>query len=96
MTRRGLIRIVKYLLIAAVAAYAADFAAFAVRLAMGSGMGSVSVDSFLKTPLKGSKEEYDYLGTASQSCSHSLFPQYAASTWNTPCWWLARHKTRWQ
>jgi len=97
VTRRGkLLRIVKYLLIGAAAVYAADFAVFAVRLASGSGMGTVPVDNFLKTSLKGSKEEYDYLGTASQSCSHSLFPQYAGSAWNSPCWWLARHRTKWQ
>jgi len=93
---RLLLKFLKYLLLAGLAVYATDFAVFAIRLTLGSGMGTVNVDRFLTTSLKGSKEEYDYLGSTSQSCSHSLFPQYAASAWNTPCWWLARHKTRWQ
>jgi hypothetical protein len=87
---------IKYLLIGSAILYVSDLAVFQVRLMWGSGMGSVTVDSFLKTPLKGEKLEFDYLGTANQSCSQTLFPQYAASAWNPPCWWLVHHKTRWQ
>ncbi|MGD0616991.1 MAG: hypothetical protein ABSB67_04950 [Bryobacteraceae bacterium] len=86
----------KYLLFGLAILYVSDLAVFQVRLMLGSGMGSVTVDSFLKTPLKGEKVEFDYLGTANESCSQTLFPQYAASAWNPPCWWLAHHKTRWQ
>ena len=86
----------KYLLITLAILYALDWTVFEVRRMRGSGMGSVAVDQFLATPLKGSKAEYDYLGTANQPCSRTLFPQYAASDWNPPCWWLVRHNTRWQ
>lgn len=86
----------KYIVIACVLFYALDFAVFQIRRIQGSGMSTVSVDQFLSTPLKGNKAEYDYLGTASQACARALFPQYAASTWNSPCWYLQRHATNWQ
>jgi len=86
----------KYVLIAAAILYAGDWAVFEVRLATGSGMGTVPVENYLKTALKGNKMEFDYLGTSDAGCSHSMFPQYTASAWNTPCWWLDRHRTRWQ
>jgi hypothetical protein len=86
----------KYLVISFVVLYALDWGVFEVRRMGGNGMGSVPVDQFLATTLKGNKAEYDYLGTANQNCSRTLLPQYAASDWNAPCWWLERHKARWQ
>ena len=86
----------KYLLIALLVLYVSDFAVFEVRHAHGTAMATVSVDQFLQTPLKGNKAEYDYIGTTDQPCSRSLFPQYAASQLNTPCWWLQKHKAQWQ
>lgn len=86
----------KYLLITIVALYALDFAAFHARQFRGAGLSTVSVDQFLSTPLKGNKAEYDYLGTSNQTCSRSLFPQYASSVWNPPCWYLRRHAASWQ
>ncbi len=86
----------KYLLIAIVVIYAADWVVFEVRLSRGSGLQSVSVDQFLTTPLKGQKTEYDYLGTAPVSCASALFPQYAVSQWNPPCWYLKRHNVSWK
>ena len=86
----------KGLLLAAVLLYAADLIVFHMRLAGGSGMDKVAVEQYLATSLKGNKAEYDYMGTAEESCSRTLFPQYASSTWNPPCWWLARHRQRWQ
>jgi hypothetical protein len=38
-------------------------------------------------PLKGNKIEYDYVGTAQEACSVSLFPQAGQS----PCWHLRRN-----
>ena len=75
---------------------ALDWSAFETRRARGTAMGSVAVEQYLQTPLKGSKAEYDYLGTAYHSCSRTLLPQYAGSQWNVPCWWLEQHKTQWQ
>jgi hypothetical protein len=70
--------------------YLGDWLLLALRPAAQTS-SSVQVDQFLKTPLKGQKEEYDYMGTVSQSCVASLFPHRA----QTPCWWLERHKTQW-
>lgn len=86
----------KYLLIIFAILYALDWSVFEVRRTRGSGMGTVLVDQYLSTPLKGNKAEYDYLGTANQACARTLFPQYAAPNWNPPCWWLESHKTSWQ
>jgi hypothetical protein len=86
----------KYLLIGVVALYACDFLVFQVRRARGTGIGSMQVEQYLATPLKGSKAEYDYLGTAEVNCAKSLLPQYAQSRWNAPCWWLAQHKEKWE
>ena len=89
-------KIAKYLLIVVVTLYALDWVVFAERRASGGGMGSVPVEQYLQTSLKGNKAEYDYLGTTNQSCARTLFPQYAASQWNLPCWWMARHTAQWQ
>jgi len=87
----------KYLLICLAIAYALDWTVFETRQVIwSSGLGTIAVDQFLATPLKGNKAEYDYLGTVNQTCSRTLFPQYAAAQWNTPCWWLQRHRARWQ
>jgi len=86
----------KYLLISLVLLYAMDWSVFEVRLLRGAGLRSVPVEQYLKTSLKGGKAEYDYMGTADENCSRAMFPQYAASQWNPPCWWLERHKQRWQ
>jgi hypothetical protein len=86
----------KYLLVALVVLYVLDFCVFHVRELRGSALSTVPVDQFLSTPLKGNKAEYDYLGTDNQTCSRSLFPQYASAAWNPPCWWLQRHASTWQ
>lgn len=93
---RHLGRAAKYLLITLAILYGADWVVFEVRQMRGIGLGSVTVEQYLKTPLKGNKAEYDYLGDAGQNCSNSAFPQYAVSAWNPPCWWLKRHNQRWQ
>jgi hypothetical protein len=85
-----------YLLIGLAILYAADWGVFELRMARGTGLGNVAVDQYLKTPLKGDKDEYDYLGAAAENCSLSVFPQYAASALNPPCWWLKKHNQRWQ
>jgi len=93
--KRQIRRVANYVLIALAGLYAVDWAIFEARQLRGGGMGSVTVQKFLSTPLKGEKTEFDYLGTENDNCSQSLFPQYAASAWNPPCWWLARHKVKW-
>jgi hypothetical protein len=95
-TLRYLGKAAKYLLISFVLIYAIDWAVFEVRLSRGAGLQNIAVDQFLTTPLKGQKTEYDYLGTAPENCALALFPQYAASQWNPPCWWLKRHNVTWK
>jgi len=85
-----------YLLFSLAVLYALDWIVFEIRLVRGAGLGSVSVEQYLRTPLKGSKMEYDYLGTADATCSRTVFPQYAGSSLTPPCWWLKRHNQRWQ
>jgi hypothetical protein len=87
---------IKYLLIALALFYAVDWAIFEIRQIRGTGIDSVSVEQYLKTPLKGNKDEYDYIGMVDQNCSRTIFPQRIASEWNPPCWWLRGHRTRWQ
>jgi hypothetical protein len=72
--------------------YVGDWAGMKVRLAHGTAYGTVQVNQFLATPLKGNKVEYDLMGTVQQTCSHSIFPQQGYQA----CWWLERHKSQWQ
>jgi len=46
----------------------------------------------MSVPLKGQKEEYDYLGDFSVPCSSSLFPQGG----NDPCWHLRGNPNQWE
>jgi hypothetical protein len=85
----------KYLLISLALLYAADWSVFEARLVRGAGLGSVPIEQYLTTSLKGGKTEYDYTGTAAVNCARAIFPQYAASQWNPPCWWLQRHRQSW-
>jgi hypothetical protein len=82
----------KYVLIGVVALYFADWTALELRMRGNSGFGKVTVSQYLATPLKGQKEEYDYLGSVDQPCVRSIFPHNA----DQPCWWLERHKNQWQ
>jgi hypothetical protein len=67
-----------------VVTYGGDWAIYKLR---GSPTSTVTVNKFLTVPLKGNKIEYDYVGTAEQACSVSLFPQAGQS----PCWHLRRN-----
>jgi hypothetical protein len=89
---KALALVLRFLLLGVVAVYLADWAVLAVRISRGGGFGSVTVSQYLATPLKGHKEEYDYLGSVDQRCVKSIFPHEEAQ----PCWWLERHKNQWQ
>jgi hypothetical protein len=82
---------IRVLLVAAVVAYLVDWAVLRMKMSHGTAYGTVQVDEYLSTALKGNKAEYDYLGTNPTACAHSIFPHGA-----TPCWWLERHKTVWE
>lgn len=82
---------IRILIAAGVVVYFADWVALRAKVAHDAGYGSVQVDEFLSTPLKGNKDEYDFMGSVAEPCSHSIFPHGAP-----PCWWLQRHNTHWE
>jgi hypothetical protein len=88
--KRLSLRIFQGLLAFLVVLYLGDWAVLRVR-AGGQASSSVQVEQFLRTRLKGQKEEFDYMGTVAQPCVASLFPHSSAA----PCWWLRWHKTQW-
>ena len=90
--KRIAIQTLKGLLMAAILLYAGDWAVFRIRDMRGSAFGTVQADQFLATPLKGNKEEYDYMGTEAVSCARSLFPHDSTPA----CWWVRRHKDHWE
>ncbi|NYF78991.1 hypothetical protein [Granulicella arctica] len=90
--RRWIVRGIQLLAASLLLLYAADWAILRLRISHGTAFEVIQVHQFLATPLKGQKEEYDYMGDAPVSCSRSIFPQAG----NPPCWWLARHTTQWQ
>lgn len=81
----------KVVIVVAVALWLTDWAVFRVRSARGTAFGSVQVEEYLSTALKGNKQEFDYMGTAQVSCARALFPHAGAPA----CWWLRRHTTQW-
>jgi hypothetical protein len=85
-------QLAKVILVVALVAWLADWAIFHVRAARGSGFDTVQVQQYLSTPLKGNKEEYDYMGTAQISCARALFPHGGMAA----CWWVRRHTTQWE
>ena len=93
---RMIYKLVGYLAIGLLILFAIDWSVFAVRRIAGGGLGTVAVDQFVAGSLKGNKTEFDYIGTVNQSCSQTVFPQYASSQWNPPCWWLRRHRAHWE
>jgi hypothetical protein len=68
-----------------------DWAVLRVRVSRGTAYGTVQVDDYLSTPLKGTKDEFDYLGSEAVPCVESLFPHGMQT-----CWWLRRHSSHWQ
>ena len=72
------------LVVAFLATYGGDWAIFKLR---GSPQGKVTVNRYMAIPLKGNRQEFDYLGTIDVACSISLFPQVGKS----PCWHLRQN-----
>jgi hypothetical protein len=82
--KRWLLRGLVVLAAAFVAVYGGDWVIFKLR---GSPHSTVTVNRYLTIPLKGNKQEFDYLGSVDVPCSVSLFPQAGQN----PCWQLRRH-----
>jgi hypothetical protein len=81
---RWLLRAIVVLAVAFVVIYGSDWAVFKLR---GSPTSKVTVNRYVTIPLKGNKQEFDYLGTIDVPCSVSLFPQAGLSA----CWQLRRN-----
>jgi hypothetical protein len=79
-------------LIALAILYAGDWIVLRYRITKGTAYGSVEVDQFLATSLKGSKTEYDMVGSFQQSCARSIFPHQGKPA----CWWVQRHSSVWE
>jgi hypothetical protein len=72
--------------------FVGDWLVLRWRVARGTAFGSVEVHQFLATSLKGSKTEYDLVGSFQEACSRSIFPQQGKPA----CWWLERHSSQWE
>jgi hypothetical protein len=77
-------RVLVVLAAAFVVLYAGDWAVYKLR---GSPQAKVTVNRFITIPLKGNKQEFDYLGSIDAPCSVSFFPQAGLSA----CWQLRRN-----
>lgn len=64
--------------------YGGDWAVYKLR---GSPRSKVTINRYLTIPLKGNKQEFDYLGSIDAPCSVSLFPQAGLSA----CWQMRRN-----
>ena len=73
--------------IAFVALYFGDWAVYKLR---GAPQGQVHVNQTIVVPLKGNKQEYDYLGATDVPCSVSIFSQGGEDA----CWLLRRNQNQ--
>jgi hypothetical protein len=80
------------MLAALAALYVGDWAVWRTRVAMGGGMGQVTVSTMTALAMKDGKEAYYWDGTSTVDCSRSIFPQAGSGA----CWWLARHSIVYQ
>ena len=78
-------RVVVTSIAAFIALYLGDMAVYKLR---GSPQGNVHVNQTVVVPLKGNKQEFDYLGSSDVACSVSIFSQGGED----PCWVLRRNK----
>jgi hypothetical protein len=79
-----LVRVLVVLAAAFVVLYMGDWAVYKLR---GSPQSTVTVNRYVTIPLKGNKQEFDYLGSIDVPCSVSLFPQAGQAS----CWQLRRN-----
>ena len=75
------------LLAAFIVLYFGDMAVYKLR---GSPQDHVHVNQTLIVPLKGNKQEYDYIGASDVPCSVSIFPQGGEDA----CWLLRRNQNK--
>jgi hypothetical protein len=80
-------RIVLTLAAAFMAVYIGDLTVYKLR---GSPQNHVRVNQTILVPLKGNKQEYDYLGSSDVPCSESIFSQGGEDA----CWILRRNQNK--
>ena len=80
-------RVLVVLAVAFVLLYGGDWAVYKLR---GSPRSKVTINRYLTIPLKGNKQEFDYLGSIDVPCSVSLFSQAGQD----PCWQLRRNSNQ--
>jgi hypothetical protein len=80
-------RVALTVLVAFMALYFGDMAVYRLR---GSPQDHVHVNQTVLVPLKGNKQEYDYLGATDVSCSVSIFSQGGQDA----CWKLRRNQNK--
>jgi hypothetical protein len=80
-------RVVISALVALMGLYFGDMAVYRLR---GSPQDHVHVNQTVLIPLKGNKQEYDYLGASDISCSVSIFSQGGEEA----CWELRRNQNK--
>jgi len=80
-------RVAVTLLAAFIVVYFGNMAIYRLR---GSPQGRVHVNQTLVVPLKGNKQEYDYLGATDVPCSVSIFSQGGEDA----CWLLRRNQNK--
>jgi hypothetical protein len=85
---RWLVRAFLAVAVATLVTYAVDTVVYVLR---GSPSSTATVNRFMGIPLKGQKEEYDYLGTAPVPCATAIFPHGGMD----PCWRLRRYPNQW-
>lgn len=78
---------VRWLVLAAVLLYAADYLSLRYSIPSRQEFGSVMVAQSYAIPQKDRKMEYTFDPPAPQTCVNSLFPHFG----DPPCWYLSRH-----
>lgn len=82
-TRRALVIVATLFIVI----YFGDWATYRLR---GSPQSHVRVNQTIVVPLKGNKQEYDYLGASDVACSVSIFSQGGEDA----CWVLRRDQNK--
>jgi hypothetical protein len=78
-------RVVLTLVAAFILVYFGDWTVYKLR---GSPQSHVRVNQTIVVPLKGNKQEYEYLGSSDVPCSVSIFSQNGEDA----CWVLRRNQ----
>jgi hypothetical protein len=69
--------------------YAGDYVLFRYKVTTNrNAFGTVTIDRFYSIAEKANRTEFDYAGSDTQPCVHTLFPHAG----DNPCWYANRHR----